>query len=127
MTPMHRRTAETFRLERHRWQRCLCLDGLSTGAHMHAIRPVTTPATDSTDVHALARRSGITAARCDALSRELPAALDSLYRCRAWEVPEGHLDDYVALGWLTWSSGALALTAAGRAMRDLVMAREELP
>ena len=94
---------------------------------MHDAKFPTNLATDLAGINALARRSGLDAARCDALSRELPAAIDSLYRCRAWEVPEGHLDDYVALGWLSWNSGALALTSAGRAMRDYVVARREMP
>ena len=93
---------------------------------MHVIRLATKPATDLPGIHALARRRGLDVARCDALSRELPAAIDSLHRCRAWEVPEGHLDAYVTLGWLSWSSGALALTSAGRAVRDLVVAGHEI-
>ena len=93
---------------------------------MHAIKcPI--PRTDASDMFALARRSGFTAPRCDALRRELPAAVDSLFRCRAWEVPEGHLDDYVALGWMTWNAGALDLTPAGRAMRDSVLAQRAVP
>ena len=92
---------------------------------MHAItRRI--PSTDAPELFALARRSGLAASRCDALRRELPAAVDSLLRCRGWEVPEGHLDHYVALGWMTWNGGVLDLTPAGRAMRDLVLARRQL-
>ena len=93
---------------------------------MHDTKLATNSATDRAGINALARRSGLDVARCDALSRELPAAIDSLYRCRAWEVPEGHLDDYVALGWLSWNSGALVLTSAGRALRDYVVASGEV-
>ena len=103
------------------------LTALDRSTPMDCTRFPTNLATDLTGINALARRSGLDVARCDALSRELPAAIDSLYRCRAWEVPEGHLDDYVALGWLSWNSGALALTSAGRAMRDYVVARGEAP
>jgi hypothetical protein len=55
---------------------------------MHSVKLATAPATDRTEIQALARRSGLTAAHCDALTRDLPSAVDSLYRCRAWEVPK---------------------------------------
>lgn len=81
----------------------------------------------SAEVLALAKRSGHDTTYCDELSRELPAAVDSLWRRRAWEVPEGHLDGYVALGWMKWCSGALLLTPAGRALHDMVVAQESTP
>jgi hypothetical protein len=78
---------------------------------------------DGCEFLALAKRSGFAAAHCDALSRELPAAVDALWRRRAWEIPEGHIDDYVKLRWMNWSSGALVLTPAGRAVHDTAVAR----
>lgn len=74
-----------------------------------------------------ARRSKLGTARCEALSRQLPAAIASLWRRRASEVPQGSLDDFVALGWMSWSSGALVLTPAGQVVHDGVVARGVAP
>jgi hypothetical protein len=67
------------------------------------------------------------AARCEVLSRQLPAAIASLWRRRACEVPEGILDDFVTLGWMNWNSRTLVLTLAGQAVHDGVVARGTTP
>ena len=43
----------------------------------------------------------------------LLTTVDQLQRCRAAEIPEGYIEDYVALDWLKWDAGALRLTAGG--------------
>ncbi|HET9646025.1 MAG TPA: hypothetical protein VFP68_22340 [Burkholderiaceae bacterium] len=82
---------------------------------------------DAADLVALAKRKGFTAVHCEALRHELPAAVDSLWRRRASEIPEGHLDDYVKLGWMNWNSGTLVLTSSGSAVHDLVVAQWSAP
>ncbi|TMH01453.1 MAG: hypothetical protein E6H79_15385 [Betaproteobacteria bacterium] len=64
-------------------------------------------------------------ARRDALALALPAAINMLWKCRAADVPPGHLDDYVALGWMRWAAGRLIITPQGAAVRDTVIAREQ--
>ena len=83
--------------------------------------------TDFSEVLVRARRGGFGAARCEVLSRQLPAAIASLWRRRACEVPEGSLDDFVTLGWMDWNSGMLVLTPAGQAVHDGVVARGATP
>jgi hypothetical protein len=39
--------------------------------------------------------------------------VDLLKRRRAAEIPEGYIDDYVALHWLEWQGGSLRLTTTG--------------
>lgn len=51
--------------------------------------------------------------RGDQLRGGLVATVDSLARGRADLIAEGFLEDYVALHWLEWSSGALRLTESG--------------
>jgi hypothetical protein len=99
---------------------------LNGSTNMHALNHAASR-TEPTEELALSKRSGLDAAYCDALSRELPAAVDSLWRRRAWEVPEGHFEDYVALGWMKWCSGAMMLTPAGRALHDMVVAQGGKP
>ncbi|WOB07570.1 hypothetical protein [Piscinibacter gummiphilus] len=41
------------------------------------------------------------------------ATVDLLRRCRAAEVPDGDIEDYVALNWLEWNGGSLRLTEVG--------------
>jgi hypothetical protein len=50
------------------------------------------------------------------LHLELLTTVDSLHRRRADLVPEGFIDDYVALHWLEWNGGALRLTVTGTNM-----------
>lgn len=82
---------------------------------------------DSSEAVARARRGGLPAARCELLSGQLPPAIASLWRRRAWEVPPGSLDDFVTLGWMRWSCGALVLTPAGQVVHDRVVARGVKP
>jgi len=39
--------------------------------------------------------------------------VDLLKRCRACDIAEGYVEDYVALQWLEWNGGALRLTITG--------------
>lgn len=80
-----------------------------------------------TDVLVRARHGGFSAARREELSHQLPAAIASLWRRRAWEVPQGSLDDFVILGWMNWSRGALLLMPAGQSMHDRVVAQGATP
>lgn len=75
---------------------------------------------DSPEVVAGARRSGLSGARCHALGRLLPQAMSLLWRRQASQVPDGHLDAYVALGWLAWNGGTLVLTPSGESVHDIV-------
>lgn len=71
-------------------------------------------------VHSLPRQ------RVDELRSALPTNVDLLYRRRAAQVPEDHVDDYVALDWMKWDGGLLRLTTTGtnihRQMLDLAEA-----
>jgi len=58
-------------------------------------------------------QSLLAAPRREALRDKLLAAVDLLRRCRAADVPEGDIDDYVALNWLEWNGGSLRLTEVG--------------
>lgn len=82
---------------------------------------------DFSEVLVRARRGGFGPARCEVLSHQLPAAIASLWRRRAWEVPQGSLDDFVTLGWMSWSSGTLMLTPAGQIVHDRVVAQGATP
>jgi hypothetical protein len=55
-----------------------------------------------------------TASRQDVLRESLLATVDLLKQCRACDVADGYLDDYVALQWLEWNGGALRLTVTGQ-------------
>jgi hypothetical protein len=59
-----------------------------------------------------------------ALAGTLPRAMDLLSVRRAADVPAGHLEDYVAQGWMRWAAGRLVITPQGTAMRDAVVDRE---
>nr|WP_297355447.1 hypothetical protein [uncultured Caldimonas sp.] len=61
----------------------------------------------------IATRMSITTLRRESLKDALLATVDLLRRRRAAEVPEGDLDDYVALNWLEWHGGSLRLTVVG--------------
>jgi len=73
------------------------------------------------DTVAIARRAGFTPERCQRLAQDLDATMDALWRRKASEVPDGHLDAYVALRWLRWRAGALELTDAGHTIRTSVV------
>lgn len=51
--------------------------------------------------------------RREALRNALLSTVDLLKRRRASEIPEGFIDDYVALQWLEWNGGGLRLTVTG--------------
>ena len=63
-----------------------------------------------------------TGARREALRVNLVATVDLLRRCRAAEVPEGDIDDYVALNWLEWHGGSLRVTEVGDNIRKQMAA-----
>lgn len=56
------------------------------------------------------------AARRDVLRDRLLPTVDLLKQRRAAEIPEGYIDDYVALHWLEWHGGSLRLTTTGENM-----------
>lgn len=43
----------------------------------------------------------------------LQDAVEALQRCRACDIPESHIEDFVLLDWLTWEGGGLKLTTTG--------------
>jgi hypothetical protein len=49
-----------------------------------------------------------------ALREALPATVSLLKQCRAAEVGDGDIADYVALQWLEWNGGSLRLTVTGQ-------------
>ena len=49
----------------------------------------------------------------DVLRGALLATVDMLHRRRARDIPEGYIDDYVALHWLEWHGGGLRVTTTG--------------
>ena len=57
------------------------------------------------------------AARRELLRDRLLTTVELLDRCRASEIAEGYIDDYVALNWLEWNGGALRLTTTGENVR----------
>jgi hypothetical protein len=52
--------------------------------------------------------------RHEALRAALPDTVGLLKRCRAAEIEESLIDDYVALNWLEWNGGGLRLTVTGQ-------------
>jgi hypothetical protein len=74
-----------------------------------------------------ARTSHLSRHELDHLTADLPTAVDSLWRHRAAEVPQGNLDHYVDLHWMQWSCGALMLTPNGRAVYDMVVEQDLSP
>jgi hypothetical protein len=54
---------------------------------------------------------------------ELPATVDLLHKLRADLIPEGAIEEYVALHWLEWNGGALRLTATGTNVCAQIRAR----
>lgn len=47
------------------------------------------------------------------LRTRFTAAVDTLHRRRAADIPEGDIDGYVSLDWLEWHGGSLRLTTTG--------------
>lgn len=48
------------------------------------------------------------------MRESLLSTVDLLKRCRAAEIADGLIDDYVALNWLEWNGGGLRLTVTGQ-------------
>ena len=59
------------------------------------------------------------------LKAALPIHIGLLSQRRTADVPQDHLEAYVALGWLRWAAGRLVVTASGAAVRDEVVAAKE--
>jgi archaellum component FlaD/FlaE len=53
------------------------------------------------------------ALRREHLLHALPTSIDLLRRRRCSEIPNGYIDDYVALNWLEWHGGGLRVTTVG--------------
>ncbi len=51
--------------------------------------------------------------RLSQLRSALASSMASLDRRRAADIPNGYIDDYVALNWLKWDGGHLRLTTVG--------------
>lgn len=72
--------------------------------------PNAPPTAHPSDAHPLDAR------RTAALRDALLDVVDLLRRRRAAQIPSRDIDDYVALGWLQWKGGGLALTESGQAL-----------
>jgi hypothetical protein len=59
------------------------------------------------------------------LLHRLPAAIQLLAMHRTADVPAGHLDAYVARGWMRWAAGRLLVTPEGQRLRDQLTAPPE--
>ncbi|HEY9026231.1 MAG TPA: hypothetical protein VIP05_18175 [Burkholderiaceae bacterium] len=55
----------------------------------------------------------MTSIRKAMLRTRLGAAVDSLHRRRAADIPEADIEGYVSLDWLEWHGGNLRLTTTG--------------
>lgn len=51
--------------------------------------------------------------RREVLRDALLSTIELLRKRRASDIPEGYVDDYVALNWLEWNGGGLRLTTTG--------------
>lgn len=60
----------------------------------------------------------------DALRAGLLPTLSLLRTCRAAEIGEGFIDDYVALNWLEWNGGSLRLTVTGDNVRKQLLSAQ---
>ena len=65
--------------------------------------------------------------RREALRSGLLATVDLLKRCRAADVAEATIDEYVALYWLEWHGGTLRLTTTGENMCKQLRSTLESP
>jgi hypothetical protein len=61
--------------------------------------------------------------RREVLRNALPDSVAMLYRRRACDIPEGFIEDYVALNWLEWHGGALRVTTTGENMCEQLLQR----
>lgn len=50
------------------------------------------------------------------LRTRFAAAVDTLHRRRAADIPEADIEGYVSLDWLEWHGGGLRLTPTGENM-----------
>lgn len=57
--------------------------------------------------------SRLPAPRLELLHAALPEIVGLLLRRRAADIPDGYIDDYVALNWIEWHGGTLRLTTTG--------------
>lgn len=58
--------------------------------------------------------AGTPITRRERLRTALPGTVDLLARRRADMIETGFVEDYIALHWLVWRSGALHLTVTGK-------------
>lgn len=63
------------------------------------------------------------ALRREVLRDALLASVEMLRRRRASDIPEGYIDDYVALNWLEWHGGGLRITTVGENICKQVSSR----
>jgi hypothetical protein len=63
------------------------------------------------------------ALRREVLRDALIASVEMLRRRRASDIPEGYIDDYVALNWLEWHGGGLRITTVGENICKQVTSR----
>lgn len=57
------------------------------------------------------------------LRDHLLSTVDALHQRRADLVPEGFVEDYVALDWLEWNGGSLRITQTGTNICKQIQAR----
>ena len=58
----------------------------------------------------------LAASRRDALRDNLPIIVQLLKQHLARHIPDGYVEDYLALDWLEWHGGTLRLTITGQNM-----------
>lgn len=61
----------------------------------------------------LAAQPPALALRRESLRDAFIASIALLNRRRAFEIPDGYIDDYVTLNWLEWHGGSLRVTVVG--------------
>ncbi len=58
--------------------------------------------------------SSLTPSRREALRENLPIIVQLLKQHLARHIPDGYVEDYLALDWLEWHGGTLRLTITGQ-------------
>lgn len=58
-------------------------------------------------------RTALPVLRREALRNAFLVSVDQLYRRRVADIPDGYIDDYVALNWFEWHGGSLRVTPEG--------------
>ena len=61
-----------------------------------------------------ARMFSLPLTRLEVLREAFQDSVHMLYRRRACDIPNGFIEDYVALNWLEWNGGALRVTPTGQ-------------